>query len=229
MLFVGREKKKKEILCSLRKGINVFVRGSFGMGRTTLIKHLANTQNDLRFIFVDFSKPPLYMCNTLLRELFPNRKFSRNYIKYKSGRFQLMTHDLEDKRKHVIVLDNITRLTAPKLNMVRHLNWENRFFFIGIIESFLPKEEFFRLRSWLDPSVTVILQRLNKRNGIEFFQRLSASRRFNWDERQIESLAATAGGYPLRMIEIAARELEHDKEKHTMASLNDTSRWDLVT
>lgn len=187
------------------------VSGRFGIGRTSLIKHIAHAQDELRFVFIDFSKPPGHMCKHLLTELFPKQKYGRKYVKYKSGRFQIMTLELEDRRKHVIVLDNIARLTFPKLDLVRYLNWESRFLFICIVEHFLPQDDLFQLRTWLNPCMMINLQRLNMQNGIEFFQCFSVTSCLNWTERQITNLAATAGGYPLRMKEIATRELERCK------------------
>jgi hypothetical protein len=209
--FVGRDQEQKEVRRALREGKHVIISGKFGMGRTTLINHFSHMYDGWRFFIVDFSKPPAHICNQILRELFPKQKSECDYVKYKLGRFQIMTLELEDKRKHVLVLDNITRVTDQKLDLLRHLSWEDRFLFIGIVESFLPQNDLFRLRTWLSPCITIALHHLARKDVIEFFQRFSTGHNMNWTERQISSLAAASGGYPLRMKEIATRELERAK------------------
>jgi len=208
MYFVGREREMREVKRTLEEGNNVIVSGKFGMGRTSLIKHIADTHDQWRFIFLDFSKPPGHVCNHLLVELFPKRRSGREYVKYKSSRFQILTRDLEDNRKHILVLDDIAKLTSPKLDLLRHLAWESRFLFIAIVESFLPRNDLFQLRAWLNPSVMISLRRLNIRDGVEFFKRFSRVHHLDWAESQITGLAMAAGGYPLRMKEISARELQ---------------------
>jgi len=208
MYFVGREREMREVKRTLEEGNNVIVSGKFGMGRTSLIKHIADTHDQWRFIFLDFSKPPGHVCNHLLVELFPKRRSGREYVKYKSSRFQILTRDLEDNRKHILVLDDIAKLTSPKLDLLRHLTWESRFLFIAIVESFLPRNDLFQLRTWLNPSVMISLRRLNIRDGVEFFKRYAKVHHLDWTESQITGLAMAAGGYPLRMKEISARELQ---------------------
>lgn len=218
--FAGRDQEQKEVKQALKEGKHVIISGKFGMGRTTLIKHLSYLNNEWRFCLVDFSKPPAHICNQILRELFPKQKPDCDYVKYKSGRFKIMTFALEDKRKHVLVLDNITRVTAQKLDLIRYLNWEDRFLFIGIIENFLPQNDLLQLKTWLNPSITITLHHLAKKDVINFFQRFSIGHNLNWSERQILNLAAASGGYPLRMKEIATRELERTRVFNSYANTN---------
>jgi len=208
MYFVGREKEIMQIERALRKGNNIIVKGKFGIGRTSLIKHFAHTQDQWQFAFVDFTRPPGIMCNHIITELFSYEKRRHQYVKYKAARFQIMTRELGDRKKLVLVLDNIARITAPKLDLLRYLTWEKRFLFIGIVENFLPHIDLFQLRSLLNPSIMIALEHLTIKDGIEFFNRFSKKNQLNLAESQISGLAASAGGYPLRMKEIALRELE---------------------
>jgi hypothetical protein len=113
MYFVGREKEIGEIKEALEGGNNVIVSGKYGIGRTSLIKHIADAMKDQwRFVFVDFSKTPGSVCNYLLAELFPMHGFDREHRRYRPSRFRIATLALEDHRKHVLVLDNVSKLSA---------------------------------------------------------------------------------------------------------------------
>ena len=208
MYFVGREKEIGEIKQALREGENVIVSGKYGMGRTSLVKHIAGEMKDQwRFVFVDFSKTPGSVCNHLLAELFPMHGFDREHLKYRPSRFRIATLPLEDSRKHVVVLDNVSKLSVQKLDLIRYLTWEKRFQFVSIVESFLPSNGLFRLRVWMNPSILITLHHLSTSNVVRFFQQLSKEHQLGWTEGRIKNLAEVTGGYPLRMQEIGLREL----------------------
>ncbi len=213
MYFVGREKEIRQMIEALERGKNIIVSGKYGMGRTSLIKHVAATMQDRwRFVFVDFSQTPKNVCKHLLAELFPKQEFSRESMKYKPSRFRMATLDLNDKRKHVLVFDNISKLTFAKLDLIRYLTWENRFQLIAIGESFLPANDLFRLHARMNPCDVITVRHLTIQNVIQFFQHLSKKHQFDWTEGQINILGEITGGYPLRMKEIATREIERNRQ-----------------
>ena len=214
MYFVGREKEIGQIKEALEGGNNVIVSGKYGIGRTSLIKHIADVMNDQwRFVFVDFSKTPGSVCNYLLAELFPIHGFDHEHLRYRPSRFRIATLALEDHRKHVLVLDNVAKLSAQKLDLIRYLTWEKRFQFVSIAESFLPTNGLFRLRVWMNPSILITLHHLMTSSVVQFFQQLSKEHQLGWTEGQIKNLAEVTGGYPLRMQEIALRELERKRQE----------------
>jgi len=213
MHFVGREKEVGQIRESLEEGKNVILSGKYGMGRTSLVKQISDAMKDQwRFVFVDFSKTPGSVCHHLLVELFPMHSFDREHLKYRPSRFRIATLALEDKRKHVLVLDNISKLSVQKLDLIRYLTWEKRFQFISIVESFLVKDSLFRLRVWMNPATLMVLHRLSESSVVQFFQQLSEGHQLGWTEGKIKNLAKMTGGYPLRMKEIALRELERYRQ-----------------
>jgi hypothetical protein len=208
MYFAGRDKEIGQIKKTLEGGGNVIVPGKYGMGRTSLIKHVGERMKDeWRFVFTDFSKTPGAICNHLLSKLFPQHDLDPEYVKYKSSRFRIVTLELKDKRKHVLVFDNLAKLTPPKSDLLRYLTWEKRFQFIAIVESFLPRNDLFLLRVRLDPAVVINLERLCTGSEIRFFRSLSEQHRLHWTEGHIKNLAEITGGYPLRMTEVALRQL----------------------
>ena len=209
MYFVGRQKEISHIKEALEEGNNVIVVGKYGMGRTSLIKHLASAMKDhWRFVFIDFSKTPGSVCNYLLAELFPMQEFDRKYVKYRPSRFRIATLALEDHRKHVLVLDNVSKLSTQKQDLLRYLAWEKRFQFVSIVESFLSSNDLFLLRVRMNPSILITLHYLTTSDVVHFYLQLSKEHQLGWTEGRIKNLAEVTGGYPLRMREIALRELE---------------------
>ena len=215
MYFAGREIEITQIIKALEEGKNVIVSGRYGMGRTSLIKHVAEMmQEEWRFLFLDFSETPGKLCQHLVAKLWPERECSgRNeFLKYRSARFRIVSLDFSDKRRHVLVLDNIAKLSAQKIDFIRYLAWEKRFQFVAIVESFISKDDFLRLRVRLYPPEIIMLQHLDKKKVYEFYQHLSEQHRFHWTEGHIKNLAEITGGYPLRMQEIALRELRKKRQ-----------------
>jgi energy-coupling factor transporter ATP-binding protein EcfA2 len=210
MPFIGREKETEQIKEALKGGKNVIVSGKYGMGRTSLIKHVAEImQEQRRFLFLDFSETPGKLCQHLVAKLWPERERSgRNeFSKYRSARFRIVSLQFNDSRRHVLVLDNVAKLSAQKIDFIRYLAWEKRFQFVAIAESFIPKDDFLRLRVRLYPAETIMLQNLDKREVHKFYQLLSEQHRLHWTEGHIKNLAEITGGYPLRMTEVALRQL----------------------
>jgi hypothetical protein len=210
MMFVGREKEMGQLREALKQGKNVIVTGKYGMGRTCLIKHVSElTQERWRFLFLDFSQTPGNLCQHLIGELWPERECRgrKEFSKYRSARFRIVSLDFNDSRRHVLVLDNIAKLSAQKLDLIRYLAWGKRFQFVTIVESFISEDDFLRLRVQLYPADIIMLQHLGKRSVYEFYQNLSERHELHWTEGQIKNLAEITGGYPLRMKEIAMRKL----------------------
>jgi len=224
MHFVGREKEIEQIKKTLEGGENVIVSGKYGMGRTSLIKHVAEMmQKEWRFLFLDFSETPGKLCQQLIARLWPEKKYSgRNeFSKYRSARFRIVSLQFNDSRRHVLVLDNVAKLSAQKIDFIRYLAWEKRFRFVAIVESFISRDDFLCLRVRLYPAETIMLQNLDKRKVYEFYQHLSEQHRFHWTEGHIKNLAEITGGYPLRIQEISLRELE--RRKQFQEAKNDTN------
>lgn len=209
--FVGREKEVEQINAALGAGRNVIVSGKYGIGRTSLVQYMAEImQKQRRFLFLDFSETPGKLCERLVDKLWPQRKRKERdgFSKYRSARFRIVSLDFIDNRKHVLVLDNIAKLSAQKLDFIRYLAWEKRFQFVAIVENFISKEDLFRLRVRLYPADLIVLEYLSNREVCAFYQDLSERHQLCWTEGQIKNLVEMTGGYPLRMRELALRQLK---------------------
>jgi hypothetical protein len=222
MYFVGREKEAKQIIKALERGENVILTGKYGMGRTSLIKKVAEvTQGRWRFVFVDFSQTPGRVCQLLMDELLPKSKGKKRgeILGYKANRFRISHLDFLDRRSHVLVLDNIAHLSAQKLDLIQYLISGGQFRFVAIVEAFVPENDLFRLRAWLRPALRVELPHLRVQNAREFFQYAAMKHHLNWTKSQIESLAEATRGYPLGMREVVNRGIASSRGLGVLMSL----------
>lgn len=219
MTFVGREKEVKIIIRALERDDNIIVKGIYGIGRTALISHVEEcTTKQFRFLFTDFSKTPGQVCHELLSNLFPQKKYRKEdfeHHRYREMRFRIANRALPDGRRHVIVLDNIGRLTHQRLTLIRYLGWDKRSRFIAIVESYVSDAELLLLRAELMPAQVVTFSYLTARNTGELLRRLAEHHRLEWTETQIHHLAEASRGYPLGLRETLDRELKrHGKSSH---------------
>jgi hypothetical protein len=215
LLFVGREKEIKQIRRALEGGKNIILRGKYGMGRTCLVKRVARIAGDRwRFVFTDFSQTPGKVCADLAAQLLPDGKGQSREGKrgYKSERFRIAHLDLKDPRPHVLVLDGIGKLTAPKLDLLRYLAGESRFRLVGIVESFMGGKDLLHLRGRMMPSLLINVSHISKKSAREFFRHFSGQHHFQWTDEEIDGLAGMSGGYPLGMKEVAGRNLARSRK-----------------
>lgn len=214
MDFVGREKEIRQIQRALEGGKNIILTGKYGMGRTCLLKKVAQVAGDRwRFVFADFSRTPGNVCADLAAELLPDGKGQGRGGNrgYKSDRFRITHLDLKESRPHVLVLDGIGKLSAPKVDLIRHLAAKGRFRLVAIVEAFMGEKDLLHLRARLMPSMLIHLSYLSRKSAQEFFRRFSKHHHFQWTEEEIQSLAETSGGYPLGMKEIVNRNLARSR------------------
>jgi len=201
MYFVGHKREQALIKRGLDRGENIIISGRFGMGRTSLMRHVAETlQEQWRFICCDFSKTPGDVCRHLVLELFPDHGTA--YVKFKSGKYQILQHPLKDKRQHVLVLDNIEKLSRQKIALLQYLTFEKRFLYVAITASFLPKDQYQQLKVALLASCRITLGHMSLTSAGEFFEYYSKKYFFNWSEEYIKHLSQRTKGYPLSMKEI---------------------------
>ncbi|HOG08194.1 MAG: ATP-binding protein [Syntrophales bacterium] len=208
-MFVGREKDTARIIRALERGQNVVLTGIHGIGKTILIKHIAAlTEKNWRFVFVDFSLAPTQVCRRLLKE-FISAGRSTGEIEartYKSLRYLTANIALKDSRQHIIVLDNLARLTAAKASLLRYLILEKRYLFVAIAETFLPARDLFRLRAELLPAIDVVVKRLPIEETIAFFNDARRRYKLPWTDADVRMLSEASGCYPLGMKDTVSRE-----------------------
>jgi hypothetical protein len=214
MEFVGREKEIDLIHEALEGGNHVILKGKYGIGRTSLVRHVAKVmQREWRFLLVDFSQGPAWAARHLVAEIWPQgtgrgRPFSRSY---RAVRSQLVHRALIDPRRHAIVLDNIGALSAQRLGFIRYVARSERFRLVAVVEGFVGERELFRLRMELFPALLVTLVPLLPGEVRAFLRCASAKYGLGWTESRINGLAEVVRGYPLGMKERVQRELQRRK------------------
>lgn len=205
MYFVGRSRETNRIIKALERRENIIVSGRFGMGRTSLLIHVAETARDRwHFISIDFSKTPGDICRYLIKELFPayTARKADFYTKFKPARFEILNRALEDGRQHVLVLDNIEKITRQKLALLQLLTYEKRFLFMAITASFLPERQYHQLKVVLLATCRITLGHMSPSSTKEFFTHFSKENNFNWTDDHIRNLGRRTQGYPLSMKEV---------------------------
>jgi hypothetical protein len=182
--FVGREKETRQMIKALKRGDNVILMGKYGIGRTSLTRHVAEIgRHQWNFISLDFSQTPAKVCNHLADHLLPKK--DGEAMAYRQHRFRIANLVFDGQRQSVLVLDDIGKLSPQKVELIRYLAMAKRFRFVAVVENFLKADKPTR----------------------EFFRHYSLKHYFGWTEGEISSLAEMSGGYPLGMKEVVARRL----------------------
>jgi hypothetical protein len=206
--FVGREKETRQIIKALARGDNVILSGKYGIGRTSLMRKVAEVARDRwAFVFLDFSQTPGRVCSHLMTSLLPQEKESRKAMGYRHNRFRIANLDFDDQRKPILVLDDIGKLTFQKVELIRYLAMGKRFHFVALVEIFLLADKLALLRAWLHPALLLKVPYLGGESARQFFRHYSKKYFFGWTDGEIHELAAISGGYPLGMKEILTRNL----------------------
>ncbi len=209
MIFVGRDRETAALRRALLSGRNVLLSGKYGIGRTTLLRHLGSRwPGELCVCFADFSRTPAVACRALAAQLLPApRRPGRRPPRY--GALLAALAGVRPGRgpRPVLALDDVARLTPAKLQLVRRLAGNPSWRIVVIVERFLPRSELVRLLAWLHPVDRIALDRLDGEHGREYFRRVAEQGKLGWDEDRVAALARRCGGYPLEMALTADRAL----------------------
>ena len=136
-----------------------------------------------------------------------NGKIRSEILGYKSNRFRISILDFADQRQHVLVLDNIAKLSAQKLDLIRYFVLAKRFRLVAIVENFIRGDELFVLRARLRNALLINIPHLSIEAAREYFRHSSGQHHFYWTESRINHLAEMTRGYPLGMKEVVNRKL----------------------
>lgn len=222
MYFVGREKETRQIIKAMKRGYNVILMGKFGIGRTSLSRHVAEIGRDRwNLISLDFSQTPAKVCSLLASNLLP--KNNGKAMGYRHNRFRIANLDFDGQRQPVLVLDDIGKLSRQKVELIRYLAMAKKFRFVAVAENFLKADQLSLLRGWLHPAHLLNISYLGERPTREFFRLFSGKYHLSWTEEEINNLAEMSGGYPLGMKEIVRRRLACEESREYPAGLPGSS------
>jgi hypothetical protein len=206
--FVGREKEAAYVRAELEAGRSVVLAGIYGIGRTALAGHVAEQMaHDWRFVTVDFARGPAGVWRTLFAAIFPKAqaRLPRGPRSARLLRHRVSTGRPEDPRRHVLVLDNVARLTVKGLDTLRRLR--ERFQVLAIVEGFVPEPAQQALSSALWARRPLRLGPLSRRATRAFLEECSRRRGLGWGPGEVRGLARAVAGFPLGMREAVVAEL----------------------
>ena len=206
--FVGRRREAARVRAELEAGRSVVLTGIWGIGRTALAKRVAEEMaREWLFVFTDFDRPPGQVWCDLFSAIFPRAK-ERLRTEGRSARwmrYRISNRRLEDRRHHVVVLDNVARLSAPRLDAIRRLR--ERFQILAVADASLPEDAGVALCAALWARRPLRLGHLSEAATAAFFDECSRHHGFGWGEGEVRGLAQAVNGFPLRMREVVVAEL----------------------
>jgi hypothetical protein len=224
VIFVDRERETERLFTAFEAGRNAVLSGKFGSGRTALLRHLGELAPDrFRVCFADFGSTPATVCRSLATTLLPDRRRSRSPGSREApwGRPQrsggrrrpryaelvtaLAGASWPSPPLTVVVLDDLSKLTAAKLELLGRLAVNRSARWVVVVEPFLPRQALIRLTARLHPTERLHVDRLSASAARRYFRLIAEEAGLPWGEEQVEVLARSSGGYPLAMRQIAER------------------------
>ncbi len=197
---------------ALGENTNILIRGKYGIGRSTLVRHVSEILNATRrFWFLDFNETPDRICRQVLAELFPNEKRKRRSQGYKLLRRSLCEAGARSEQPVVLVLDNVGVITPARLDFFHYLFMQKVFSFVVIVEDSMDPKDVELTRAVLHLSCRISLSHLSRTEVQEYFSFHAQHYHWNWSQAEIERQSRLSRGYPLFMAE---RVLYHIKNRH---------------
>jgi hypothetical protein len=181
--FVGRTRELRCLCRHLDNGCNIVLTGSFGSGRTTLVRELAAALRPRRFVFWDGTAA---------------QRVIRASID-ESMRWGIRDGRTTREGHAVLVVDDITHVTAPRLRFFRELVRTGRCQIIVIVERSTRLEEIDRLRAVLGAAPLIHLGSLGPRMAERYFSLAALEHGLGWTVHEIRGTARSTHGHPLTM------------------------------
>lgn len=202
MPFVGRESEIAHVEAALGDARNVILRGKYGIGRTALVREVARRNGAWRFVFADFSGSGGTISASILAALLGRSRYAVAETRTARQLARAVASYVPPRRvtRCVIVLDDVAKLTHPKIDLLHRLRESEQLLFVAILERFVTSEAVMRMRVALDPAVVVLLDALDLETSVRFYGVAAARFRLPWSESDVEMMARTTHGYPLEMV-----------------------------
>lgn len=201
-LFVGRKAEIARIRETLREEGNILLEGRFGMGRTSLLRHMERQVSPgLSWVFLDGADTPAVWGRNLVERLCPRGLNSSggDRISAREDRHHLEHVAAQGKRPAVIVLDHLGKLTHPKAAFCRWLAGLRRFRIIAVPDASVPRQSLEGLRMALYPCLRLQVGHLSPAATRRFFETFADRQGLSWTPGHIHGLAFATRGYPLAM------------------------------
>jgi hypothetical protein len=209
--FVGRQAEIRRVWRALESGRHVVLSARYGMGRTSLMPRIAALhEHEMPFAFADLSAGSGEASRRIYGALGGKPGARPGDLSYRTVRHRVLHEMGEEGRPIALVLDELTRLTPPRLKLVADLALAGRFRIVAIVGALMPEADRESLRRRLNGAEVVSLGWLKPRDVRDFLRRASELHGFAWREEDIEARVQGAGGYPMGMV--AA--VENERRRH---------------
>lgn len=213
MYFVGRNKEISQITSALAAERNIILRGKYGIGRSTLVRHIADLLKLVRpFWHLDLNFTPDEVCRKILAEICPKEKKTNLHRGYKSLRKALCEVGAGSAQKVVLVLDNVDMLTPARLDFFHFLAMADVFSFIVIVDDSMDQKDMELTRATLQLTCRITLSYLGKREVQQYFKHYTQKYQWHWSQTEIEKQSRLTRGYPLFMAKRVFAGLNNNSE-----------------
>jgi hypothetical protein len=214
MAFVGRKKELKFAVRALTQGRHLFVYGPFGIGKTAFARHVARAVGSPAFR-VSLNDTGKSMSEELVRGLtaYEYRKAAREGSRseksanvderiWESDSYSALKGRLRmlPSRRHIVIADDLTKITHPKLSFLRFLIRQN-FLLIIPVDSAVAPESLQRVRVVCYNQATLELPRLSLNESLQLADALRQELGIDPDPTQNSAWAKQFHGYPLLIVQ----------------------------
>jgi energy-coupling factor transporter ATP-binding protein EcfA2 len=183
MPFVGRTVELRCLRRYLDEGRNIVLTGSFGSGRTTLVRELVSALPHKRFVFWSGGDS-----RHVIRVAMEGSTQGRQCDSRATG-----------VGEAVLVVDDVVHVTVPRMRFFRELVQTGRGQIVVVVERSMPREEVARLRAALGAARLMRLGPVSSRMAERYFSFAAIRHQLGWSAEQIRGTARSTHGHPLTM------------------------------
>jgi len=186
--FVGRSRELRRLRVLLESGRSIVVTGSYGSGRTSLVRQL-ETQLGERYQFV------------FVRHADTRRSVRLAVARAAGSARERSPHaDLPaPPARVVVVFDDVVRLTAQRSRFIRELLDDDRMCVILIAERAVASGELVRVRGILKAAAVVHVGPLGRRDVEQYIVARANAAGLSWPMAGVREMARATNGYALGM------------------------------
>ena len=183
--FVGRTRELRRLQQLLEDGRSVVVTGSYGSGRTSLVRRLeTKLRRAYKFLFIGPSDTRVTLRDAVAYVLGGGR----------SGRTSIVRRPL-----CVVVFDDVVRVTPQRAKVIRRLLKDDRVRIILIAERVLAGDELVRVRGILNAAPVVHVGPLSEADVQHYVATLVNAAGRPWSSSDLRGIARSTNGYALGM------------------------------
>ncbi len=208
MIFGGRERELATLNVALAEDRRVLIYGSFGMGRSSLVRRFAELHK-ARYLFARTSMKDgsHRACRKLFDAFVSSLPVSRrprvSPIRFGQCRAELLGLCTRHQGQILVLLDDLCRASSPVRILIQDLIRVETLRLVVIPDPSLPERDRSRLEAWLYPLCRLELRRLGRTESETFFRLVAEQACQTFSDAELRAMRDRSGGYPLLMMQEA--------------------------